>query len=123
MRHSPARPGRYVGTIEGRIAWGWRSRAQDWVALAAVVGRLVATWFRAEMTCFRDQVPERCLVRCLVLALGVLKILSASVCLCSIVVGGCGVSVCSVSVYVSPWVCVLAFCMPRSVYARVRLFP
>ena len=36
-------------------------------------------WLRAEITCFRDQVPERCLARCLVLALGVLKILSASV--------------------------------------------
>ena len=79
----------------------------------------LAKWLRAEVTGFRDQVPERCLV----LALGVLKILSASVCLCSIVAGGCGVSVCFVSVYVSPWVCVLALCMPRSVYARVRLLP
>ena len=49
-------------------------------------------WLRAGMTCFREQVPERFLV----LALGVLKILSASVCHCSIVVGS--VSVCSVSV-------------------------
>ena len=61
-------------------------------------------WGRAEMTCFRDQGPARCLV----LALCVLRLVSASVRLCSGVVGGWGISLRSVSVSVGPWVCALA---------------
>ena len=62
-------------------------------------------WLRADMTCFRDQGPAKCLV----LALCVLRLVSASVCLCSSVVGGWGISLCSVSVFVGPWVCAPAF--------------
>ena len=62
-------------------------------------------WLRAEMTCVRDQGPAKCLV----LALCVLRVVSASACLCSSVVGGWGVYLCSVSVFVGPWVCAPAF--------------
>ena len=56
------------------------------------------------MACFRDQGPARCLA----LALRVLRLVSASVRLCSGVVGGWGISLRSVSVSVGPWVCALA---------------
>ena len=62
-------------------------------------------WLRAEITFFRDQGPAKCLV----LALCVLRLVSASVCLCSSVVGGWGIYLCYVSVFVGPWVCAPAF--------------